>query len=83
MTDITEGLDPLYIILVIHQAMIDVNEKGTEAAAVTVIMMGIGSAIDVRPFIPDFRADRPFLYLILHRETNSVLFLGRMTKPAA
>jgi len=32
--------------------------------------------------IPVFRADHPFLYLIRHQETGTILFLGRMTRPS-
>ena len=71
--------EPLYVSLVVHQAMCDVNEEGTEAAAVTAICEELGSA--ELPFVPVFRADRPFLYLILHRSTRTILFLGRMLDP--
>ncbi len=36
-----------------------------------------------RPFIPHFRADRPFIYLIRDNKTGSILFLGRMMNPKA
>ena len=82
MAEMSDALDPLFISMVIHQAMIDVNEKGTEAAAVTAMVMTVGSAMEEEiPFIPEFRANRPFIHLIVHRKTKTILFLGRMTKP--
>ena len=77
-------MDKLHIGLVIHKAFVDVNEKGTEAAAATVILMvGTTSMPIARPFIPHFRADRPFIYLIRDNKTGSILFLGRMMNPKA
>jgi serine protease inhibitor len=74
----------LYITRVIHKAFVEVNEKGTEAAAATAIIMGVAESAPVTvPFTPTFKADRPFLFLIRDRKTGSVLFLGRMTNPAA
>lgn len=76
----------LFISLVAHRAFIQVNEEGTEAAAATAVEMEcLGSATDVGemiPFIPVFRADRPFLYLIRDTRTGVVLFLGRVMNPA-
>jgi serpin B len=74
------GINPdeeLYVGKVIHQAYIDVNEEGTEAAAatgVTVRAFG-GSMTDV------FKADHPFLYLIMDKQTGSILFMGRVIDP--
>ncbi|MEZ4986121.1 MAG: serpin family protein [Saprospiraceae bacterium] len=61
---------------VIHQAAVEVNESGTEAAAVTVVILednSIGSS-----FSPVFRADKPFLYIIRDNKTNSILFIGQL-----
>lgn len=69
---------------VIHKARIEVNEKGTRAAAVTAVVSAPDSAIErTQPFIPEFRADRPFLFLIRHKPTGTILFIGRMTSPSA
>jgi serpin B len=84
MTTSTNPMDQLYISQVLHKAFVEVNEKGTEAAAATaVIMMMKASAPINRPFTPTFNADRPFLFLIRDKATGSVLFLGRMTQPAS
>jgi len=85
MNDSMSINDRLYIDQVLHKGFIEVNEKGTEAAAVTAVMM-VGSALapappTMIPFIPTVAADRPFLYLIRDRETGSILFLGRMMEP--
>ena len=74
--------DRLYITKVLHKAFVEVNEKGTEAAAATAVMMAAGTAMPVTvPFTPTFKADRPFLFLIRDKKTNSILFIGRMTNP--
>ena len=69
----------LAISAVIHKAFIDVNEEGTEAAAATAVMMA-GSAF--RPGQPiQFRADHPFLFMIRHEPTGSILFMGHVNNP--
>jgi RNA polymerase sigma factor (sigma-70 family) len=81
----SESEDPeqkLYITKVLHKAFVEVNEKGTEAAAATAVIMAQPTSAPVLvPFTPTFRADRPFLFLIRDVKTGSVLFLGRMTNP--
>ncbi len=65
---------------VFHRAYVDVNEKGSEAGAAT----GIGVTPKAAgPRIPVFKANRPFLFLILDRKTDSILFLGRLVQPRA
>ena len=70
---------PLQIDSVLHQAYVDVNESGTEAAAATYVGLAFISA----KINPVFRADRPFLFLIRDNRTGAILFLGRMLNPAA
>jgi len=75
--------EKLYISKVLHKAFVEVNEKGTEAAAATAVMMPKKDAAPREvPFFPTFKADRPFVFLIRHVRTGSILFLGRMTNPA-
>jgi serpin B len=62
---------------VVHQAFVDVNEEGTEAAAATAVTMRALSVM--RPLV--LRVDHPFLFLIVERQTGSILFLGRVTDP--
>jgi len=65
---------------VIHQAFVDVNEEGTEAAAATAVIMSLrGLAITRQP--AEFRADHPFVFLIRDNRTGSILFLGRLMNP--
>ena len=71
----------LYISAVLHKAYVDVNEKGTEAAAATAVVTMLGAA---RPPVEpprEFRADHPFLFVIRDSTTGSILFMGRVTKP--
>ena len=67
----------LFIGGVIHQAFVEVNEQGTEAAAATTV--GTLGGAPAPP--PIFRADRPFLFLIQENKTGSILFIGRVTDP--
>lgn len=74
------GNKDLFISEGIHKAFVETNEKGTEAAAATGFTMMKGMASRPVP-VPVFRADHPFVFLIRHRPTNCILFLGRVTKP--
>jgi serpin B len=74
--------EDLKISKVIHQAFVDVNEEGTEAAAATgVTLLPTAAVGGSPPPIPVFRADHPFVYLIRDTRNSSVLFLGRLAKP--
>jgi serpin B len=61
-----------------HKTFIEVNEKGTEAAAVTSVEVRFTSIGPSNQFI----ADRPFLFLIREKYTNSILFMGRVEDPS-
>jgi serpin B len=63
---------------VTHDAWIEVNERGTEAAAATVIPWTLSSGLG-RP--RHFVADHPFLFLVQHRPTRTLIFLGRVVRP--
>ena len=69
----------LYITHVIHKAFVEVNEEGTEAAAATAVVMGTKSVAIDKPV--NFRADRPFFFLIRDLHSGSILFMGRMADP--
>jgi serpin B len=72
--------EPLFIGAVLHKAFVGVDEKGTEAAAATAVMMRAGSAMRPEPPV-EFKADHPFLFVIRHVPTGTVLFMGRVTDP--
>jgi serpin B len=73
--------DPLYISAVIHQATIDVDEKGTEAAAATAVGMDTGGGPSPAKEIT-LRLDHPFLFFVRDLDTGAVLFMGRVTDPS-
>jgi serine protease inhibitor len=82
MSESQEPSQKLFISKVLHKAFVEVNEKGTEAAAATaVLMMMPTAAVGSTPFTPTFRADQPFLFLVRDRKSGSILFLGRMVNP--
>jgi serpin B len=65
-----------------HKAWGEVNEEGTEAAAATTVTIGV-AAVGIPAQVPVFRADHPFLFLILETRSGSMLFLGRLADPTA
>ncbi|MBM3810146.1 MAG: serpin family protein [Acidimicrobiia bacterium] len=69
--------DGLALTAVLHKAFIEVNEEGTEAAAATGAIIGVTSFIEPVAFT----ANRPFLFLIRHAATGTVLFAGRVADP--
>ena len=64
---------------VYHQAVVMVDEKGTEAAAATAIVAVDASAPISQPV--EFTADHPFVFLIKDNKTDAILFLGQVNKP--
>jgi serpin B len=73
--------DYLYISNVFHKTFIAVDEKGTEAAAATAVVMMRATAM-ARPKPPlEVKVDRPFIYAIQHVPSGVCLFLGRVTDP--
>ena len=72
----------LFVSAVRQRAFVEVNEEGTEAAAVT--MMTIESSGPSNPPKPfEMIVDRPFLFLIEDRQTKTVLFMGVVYDPGA
>uniref|UniRef100_A0A8C9RM58 Serpin B6 n=1 Tax=Scleropages formosus TaxID=113540 RepID=A0A8C9RM58_SCLFO len=76
LSGIAAGKD-LVLSKVVHKAFVEVNEKGTEAAAATVM------EVESRCYVPPqyFIADHPFLFFIRHNPTNSILFYGCFCSP--
>ncbi|WP_395739660.1 serpin family protein [Prosthecobacter sp.] len=73
--------DYLFISNVLHKTFLEIDEKGTEAAAATVMMMAGGCAGFERPKPLEIKADRPFLFAIQHAMSGACLFLGRVGDP--
>ena len=69
--------DALYISYVKQNSFVDVNEVGTEAAAVTTVGVGVTS-MPIRPVV---RVDRPFLFAIRERLSGTLLFVGKIVEP--
>ena len=70
--------EKLYVSGVLHEAFIDVNEKGTEAVAATAVVVRASAA----PSEPvQLTVDRPFILVLRDLETNSIHFLGRVLDP--
>lgn len=77
----TEQGSPLYISLVQQKAVFRLDEKGTEAAAVTMVVMKECGVL-VEPEPRELYFDRPFVYMILDLETQVPLFVGIMDDPS-
>ncbi len=78
------GKQDLFVSAVLHKAFVEVNERGTEAAAATAVMMAAkcrGPSRKREP--PVFRADHPFVFMIRDRRTRAILFMGRVVNPKA
>lgn len=69
----------LYIPMVKQKAYVDVNEKGTEAAAVTVVQIDLTSVGEDNKI--HFYVDKPFLFVIMEKQSKSIIFIGRVAKP--
>ncbi|XP_057436731.1 serpin-ZX-like [Lotus japonicus] len=80
MVEVNSPLDKLYVDSIFHTAFIEVNEKGTTAAAATAMV----GALRCRPSIPagiDFKAEHPFLFLVREDFTGTILFVGQVLNP--
>jgi serpin B len=75
-----DGKRDLYVTDILHKAYVAVDEAGTEAAAATAVIVS-PSSIPTDPI--EFKLDRPFIFLIRDTLTGTILFLGRVTNPAA
>ena len=62
---------------VIHKTFVQVNEEGTEAAAVTVV----GTEISIHPSDFHMRVDRPFVFMIRENKSQTILFIGKIVEP--
>ncbi len=73
--------DSIFISAVIHQANIDVDEHGTEAAAATAVGAGTGGGPSPLRNIT-LRIDHPFIYMIRDLSTGAIVFMGRVADPS-
>lgn len=69
------GKQDLLLSKVLHQACVEVNEEGTEAAATTLMIAATKSVVE------SFVANHPFIFLIRDNATGSILFFGRVVDP--
>jgi serpin B len=76
----TQDRGKVYLSEALHKTFVKVDEKGTEAAAVTAVV-GI-EATSIRPGF-SFRATRPFIYAIRDMRSGEILFIGRMLDPTS
>jgi serine protease inhibitor len=68
----------LYISMVKHKACVDVDEKGTEAAAVTIVEISLTA---IEPQGIAMRVDRPFVFVIREKSSDALLFMGKIEAP--
>lgn len=68
----------LLISEVIHKTFVEVDEEGTEAAAVTAVVVG-ATSVDPTGFV--MRVDRPFVFVIRENHSGTLLFMGKIVEP--
>lgn len=73
------SLQSLRLTEVLQKSRIIVNELGTEAASSTIAMVGLTAMPRPAP-VREFRADRPYIYMIYEKSSNTVLFIGQKVK---
>ena len=76
-----DGTENLFVSTVIHKAVVEVNEEGTEAVSAT------GAVVNFRSSAPQaaivFAVNRPFLFMVADKATGCILFFGRLTQPSS
>jgi serpin B len=74
-TKMYKGPEPLFISKVKHKTYVEVNEEGTEAAAVTSV------EIMTTGLPPLMRVDRSFVFVIRENKSQTILFMGKIVEP--
>lgn len=77
-----EGPGNTYLSEIIHKALIEVNEEGTTAAAAIAIKVTESDDIHRTPRIFKFFADHPFVFVIYHKPSGNILFVGKVENPS-
>ena len=80
LTEMVNEPPTLYVKEIFHKAFVEVNEEGTEAAAVTAARFSYTS-VKPRPDIVDFVADHPFMFVIREDTSGAVMFMGQVGNP--
>jgi serpin B len=75
-----DGKRDLFVSKVIHKAVVEINEEGSEAAAVTAIVVKKGAKPTNNPIIFEFKADHPFLFFIRDNRNGMILFVGQINQ---
>ncbi len=76
-----DGTKNLFLSKVIHEAYFDIDENGVEAAAATAVIISYKSCYSKPDDLPiRFNADHPFIYMIVEKNTNTILFMGKFDK---
>ncbi len=77
--NIYEGPDNAYISKVFHKSFVQIDEEGTEAAAVTVVILGTTSTGGSTSFY--MRVDRPYFFVLHDTHSQTILFVGQIVQP--
>lgn len=81
MAQPVDAADKLFVSAVFHKAFVKVDEKGTEAAAASAVVMA-REGMAPPPKAIEFRADHPFVYFVVDQKSGLVLFMGRVVDPS-
>ena len=82
INDRSKGEGNLYVGDVVHEAVVKMYEEGTTAAAATAVVVFEATSMQPNPTpVTNFHADHPFLFNIIHKPSNTILFMGRVDEP--
>jgi serpin B len=82
LSGVFASAEPSFLGTAIHEAVIEVDETSTEAAAATAVTDDLISWTETEP-TPVFRVDQPFYFLLVERKTGLIAFMGQVTDPTA